>query len=82
MAGKKPSALVLNPARVDRKTRRKANEHARDQFAALGLFIQNFENVVAALRDHCRDMTMGGQRGILIDTKSQIPCRRTGTYVR
>jgi hypothetical protein len=47
---------------------RKADEHARDQFAALGLFIQNFENIVSALRNHCTSMTIGGQRGILIDT--------------
>ena len=47
-----------------RKVRRKANETARDQFAALGFFIQKFENIVSTLRDHCAKIVQGGNRGI------------------
>jgi len=47
-----------------RKIRRKANETARDQFASLGLFIQNFEKVVNALRNDCAHIVQGGNRGI------------------
>jgi hypothetical protein len=40
------------------------DEEARDQFAALGLFIQNFENIVAALRGECSRILRGGQLGL------------------
>lgn len=47
-----------------RKMHRKAQETARDQFAALGLFIQNFEYVVRDLRDHCAMIVQGRNRGV------------------
>jgi hypothetical protein len=47
-----------------RKLRRKASETARDQFASLGLFIQNFENVVNALRNDCAHIVQGRNRGL------------------
>jgi hypothetical protein len=53
-----------------RKLLRKANESARDQFAALGRFIQNFEFAVNLLRGDCSHIVMGGQRGITITKPS------------
>jgi hypothetical protein len=56
------------PTAAERTAQRKANQHARDQFAALGLFIQNFEGVVTTLRNHSARMVMGADRGAQIDT--------------
>jgi len=44
----------------------KANESARDQFAALGRFIQAFEFIVSILRDDCARILAGAQRGVSI----------------
>ena len=45
------------------KRRKSPNLHAREQFAALGLFIQNFENIVATLRGECSRVVRGGDIG-------------------
>jgi hypothetical protein len=37
-----------------------ASESTRDQFAALGHFVQTFELIVSVLRDHCRYVIWGG----------------------
>jgi hypothetical protein len=47
-----------------------ADESARDQFAALGLFIQRFERIVSLLRDDCRWILMGGNLGVSITRPS------------
>lgn len=47
-----------------------ANESARDQFAALGRFIQNFEFTVSLLRDDCARLMMGGGRGVSVPSQS------------
>jgi hypothetical protein len=39
------------------------NDHARDQFAALGRFIQNFEHIVSSLRTECSRLVKGGDLG-------------------
>jgi hypothetical protein len=41
-----------------------SDDQARDQFAAIGLFIQNFENVVATLRGECSRILRGAQLGV------------------
>jgi hypothetical protein len=41
-----------------------AEERARDQFAALGRFIQGFEDIVSLLRWHCHQIMLGAQLGI------------------
>jgi hypothetical protein len=46
------------------KRKKSPNTHAREQFAALGLFIQNFENIVATLRGECSRILRGGQIGV------------------
>jgi hypothetical protein len=40
------------------------DEQARDQFAALGLFIESFENVVSILRQECSRILRGAQLGL------------------
>ena len=59
MARTRKTSGDLKPTMKRRKLQKKADKRARDQFAALGMFIQNFENVVSVLRTHCRDMLMG-----------------------
>lgn len=51
-------------------TRRQANAYAREQFAALGQFVQAFEVVVANLRRDCGQITRGSKRGITMDGRS------------
>lgn len=40
------------------------NDHARDQFAALGMFVQTFETVVSILRGECSRIMRGGHFGL------------------
>jgi hypothetical protein len=51
-------------AAAARKPRRKAENIARDQFAALGRFIQSFEDIVSTLRWHSRFIMSGTHLGI------------------
>ena len=60
------------PKKLSRKVLKKANESARDQFAALGRFIQNFEFAVSVFRSDCAHLLMGGQRGISITQSSGV----------
>lgn len=60
---KGPEEPKLTPDQ--RKARRKANESARDQFAALGNFIQGFEGIVRTLRWHCHRIMLGDHLGIM-----------------
>jgi hypothetical protein len=45
------------------KKKKSPNAHAREQFAALGRFIQNFEQVVSTLRTECSRLVRGGDLG-------------------
>lgn len=65
MAKKKKATTATVSGPPSKKLHRKANAYARAQFAALGLFIQNFENIVATLRSDCRKIVSGGQLGII-----------------
>lgn len=61
------------PKRPSRKLLKKANETARDQFAALGRFIQNFEFAVSLFRSDCAYILKGGNRGISVtDPKATL----------
>ena len=56
-----------------RKAQRKAEETARDQFAALGRFVQRFEQIVDAIRWHCHRLSSGDNLGeIQTDPKVAI----------
>ena len=63
-------ALWLSPrlqllcGAVVAKKKKSSNTHAREQLAALGLFIQNFEKIVATLRGECSRILRGGQIGV------------------
>jgi hypothetical protein len=46
------------------KAQHKANEAARDQFAALGRFIQNFEQIVMGIRLACHRIMLGEKLGV------------------
>jgi hypothetical protein len=52
------------PKRPSRKLIKEANEAARDQFAALGQFIQSFEGIVSLLRWHSHRIMLGDHLGI------------------
>lgn len=56
------------PKREERKRKSKRKQFpeaaARNQFAALGLFIQNFEDVVSVMRAECGRILRGGSLGL------------------
>jgi hypothetical protein len=54
------------PEKLAREPPENANESARDQFAALGRFIQNFEFTVSVFRDDCARLIMGAGRGVSV----------------
>jgi hypothetical protein len=54
--------VARKPAVVSKK-KKSPNAHARDQFAALGRFIQNFEQIVSVLRTECGRLVRGGDLG-------------------
>jgi hypothetical protein len=57
-----------------RKAQREAQKSARDQFAALGRFIQNFEDIVSTLRWHCHRIMLGDHLGITNpNTRAIVP---------
>lgn len=69
MASKQPKLTA-----EQRKANRKANESARDQFAALGRFIQSFEGIVSALRWHSHRIMLGDHLGIgNPESKAMLP---------
>jgi hypothetical protein len=57
-------SLRSKAAAETRKRRRKEKEKARDQFAALGRFIQSFENIVDLLRWHSERIMQGDHLGV------------------
>ena len=57
-----------------RKLQRKADDAARDQFAALGRFIQSFEDIVSTLRWHCHRIMLGDHLGVANpDSRAMLP---------
>lgn len=57
-----------------RRAQRNANEKARDQFAALGRFIQTFENIVDTLRWHSQRILLGEHLGVSKpEQKAMVP---------
>jgi hypothetical protein len=57
-----------------RKLQRKGDDAARDQFAALGRFIQSFEDIVSTLRWHCHRIMLGDHLGIANpDSRAMLP---------
>lgn len=58
MATRKPENTA-----EERRRRRQARDSAIDQFAALGRFIQKFENILVTLRLHAHRMLMGFELG-------------------
>lgn len=58
-----------------RKLHKQANESARDQFAALGWFIQRFEFIVSVLREHCRHISAGGNHAAVTTEPSAVMAR-------
>jgi hypothetical protein len=67
----KEKSVRPRQAAEQRRLRNKANANARDQFAALGLFLQSFEQIVQHMRDDCRWILMGGHRGVSF-TEAQV----------
>jgi hypothetical protein len=58
------------------RQRQKIQEGIRDQFAALGRFVQSFEDIVSALRWHCHRIMLGDHLGIPNpnpDPKAMVP---------
>jgi hypothetical protein len=75
----------------DKKIPENPNDAARDQFAALGSFIQNFEFVVSVLRRECSRIIQGAQLGVtwnnpkanlFISTISSIPFHHDALHGR
>jgi hypothetical protein len=54
------------PTPDDDKQQQSADNIARDRFAALGQFVEKFEQVVSILRFECARMVMGERRGVTI----------------
>ena len=70
--GKKTKKPILAPE--ERKAQREADETARDQFAALGRFIQSFEGIVSTLRWHSHRIMLGDHLGVgNPDAKAMMP---------
>jgi hypothetical protein len=74
MAATKKAARKPKLTPEQRKAQRKAHESARDQFAALGRFIQGFEDIVSVLRWHSHRIMLGDHLGIKNpDPKALLP---------